>query len=425
MKRLSRRLTALAVICTLTLALPASAALFGGAQEVPSVAAFSKNGPATGAISFSPDDFRVSGDGNLSSIVLTSLPDPSAGMLTIAGQAIPEGSEVAMSAVSGLRFTPLSAPMLSSTSFTFAPVFAGGQVGEDVTVGLYLLASANSAPVAEALELTTYKNVEATGTFAAVDPEGDLLTFQLVSKPARGAVTQAEEGSASFTYTPYENKTGKDAFTYVAIDAVGNTSAPATVSIKIEKQKTKVTYSDMTGVEGHREAVRLAETGLLVGEQMGDQYFFHPQETVSRAQFTALAMSAAGVEAMEGVTLTGFADDEVMATWAKPYVSSALKSGLIQGTLDESGQVVFQADAPITAAEAAVVLDRALNITDVAETFAAAPAWANQSVSNLASCGIPTSAALEEPLTRAQAAVLLSGTIDLLDSRETGGWFKW
>ena len=164
MKRLSRRLTALAVICTLTLALPASAALFGGAQEVPSVAAFSKNGPATGVISFSPDDFRVSGDGNLSSIVLTSLPDPSAGMLTIAGQAIPEGSEVAMSAVSGLRFTPLSAPMLSSTSFTFAPVFAGGQVGEDVTVGLYLLASANSAPVAEALELTTYKNVEATGT---------------------------------------------------------------------------------------------------------------------------------------------------------------------------------------------------------------------------------------------------------------------
>ena len=39
-----------------------------------------------------------------------------------------------------------------------------------------------------------------------MDPEGDLLTFQLISKPARGAVTQAEDGSAAFTYTPYENK---------------------------------------------------------------------------------------------------------------------------------------------------------------------------------------------------------------------------
>lgn len=427
MKHLTRRWTALAVVCAFTLALPVSAALFGGSQELPSVAAFSKNGLAPDAISFSPTDFQVSGNADLSSIVLTSLPDPSAGMLTIANQSLPLGSEVAMSAVSGMQFTPLATPMLSATSFTFSPVFSDGTTGDDVTVGLYLLASANTAPVAENLELTTYKNVEITGTFSGVDPEGDLLTFQLVSKPARGAVTQSEDGSAAFVYTPYEDKTGKDAFTYVAVDTVGNTSAPATVSIRIEKQKTKVTYADMDGVTGHREAVRLAEAGLLIGEQMGDQYFFHPQEAMSRAQFTSLAMAAAGVTQLEGVTLTGFADDEAMATWAKTCASTALKAGLIQGTLDENGQVVFQADAPITAAEAAVVLDRALNVTDVSDAFsAAAPAWASQSVSNLASCGVvPTTASLESPLTRAEAAVLLSGTLDVLESRDSSGWFSW
>lgn len=427
MKHLTRRWTALAVVCAFTLALPVSAALFGGSQELPSVAAFSKNGLAPDAISFSPTDFQVSGNADLSSIVLTSLPDPSAGMLTIANQSLPLGSEVAMSAVSGMQFTPLATPMLSATSFTFSPVFSDGTTGDDVTVGLYLLASANTAPVAENLELTTYKNVEITGTFSGVDPEGDLLTFQLVSKPARGAVTQSEDGSAAFVYTPYEDKTGKDAFTYVAVDTVGNTSAPATVSIRIEKQKTKVTYTDMDGVAGHREAVRLAEAGLLIGEQMGDQYFFHPQEAMSRAQFTSLAMAAAGVTQLEGVTLTGFADDEAMATWAKTCASTALKAGLIQGTLDENGQVVFQADAPITAAEAAVVLDRALNVTDVSDAFsAAAPAWASQSVSNLASCGVvPTTASLESPLTRAEAAVLLSGTLDVLESRDSSGWFSW
>ncbi|MGI5973963.1 MAG: Ig-like domain-containing protein [Oscillospiraceae bacterium] len=427
MKRLTRRWTALAVVCALTLALPVSAALFSGSREIPSVAAFSKNGLAPNAISFSPTDFQVSGNADLSSIVLTSLPDPSAGMLTIANQSLPLGSEVAMSAVSGMQFTPLATPMLSATSFTFSPVFSDGTTGDDVTVGLYLLASANTAPVAENLELTTYKNVEITGTFSGVDPEGDLLTFQLVSKPARGAVTQSEDGSAAFVYTPYEDKTGKDAFTYVAVDTVGNTSAPATVSIRIEKQKTKVTYADMDGVTGHREAVRLAEAGLLIGEQMGDQYFFHPQEAMSRAQFTSLAMAAAGVTQLEGVTLTGFADDEAMATWAKTCASTALKAGLIQGTLDENGQVVFQADAPITAAEAAVVLDRALNVTDVSDAFsAAAPAWASQSVSNLASCGVvPATASLESPLTRAEAAVLLSGTLDVLESRDSSGWFSW
>jgi len=425
LKRLSSRLAALLTASSLAFVLPA-AGLFGGEQaQAPGVAAFSKNGPATGSIPFSAADFRVTGEERLRSIVLSSLPDSGCGMLTIAGQALPVGTEVAVSALDGLRFTPLATPVLSTTQFTFTPVFENGLTGEDVSVGLYLLSTPNAAPVAEDLQLNTYKNVEIGGSFAGVDPEGDLLTFQLLSKPARGSVTQTGEGGAQFVYTPYENKTGKDAFTYVAVDAVGNTSAPATVSIRIEKQKTKVTYADMSGVPGHREAVRLVEAGVLIGEQMGDQFFFHPQEAMSRAQFTALAMSAAGMEPLRSVTRTGFADDEAMDVWAKPYVSSALRSGLIQGTLDESGQVVFQADAPITAAEAAVVLDRALKVTDVAND-ALAPAWYSQSVANLSSCGVlPADAALDQPLTRAEAAVMLSGALDVLESRGSDSWLPW
>jgi len=286
----------------------------------------------------------------------------------------------------------------------------------------------NSAPVAEELALTTYKNVEVGGTFAGVDPEGDLLTFRLVSKPARGTVTQTEEGSAAFVYTPYENKAGKDAFTYVAVDAAGNTSAPATVSIKIEKQKSKVTYADMSGVEGHKEALSLAESGLLIGEKMNGQYFFRPQEAMSRAQFTALAMQVAGLEALEGVTVTGFADDDAVAVWAKPYVSAALRSGVVKGSYDGDGRVVFLPDAPITAAEAAVILNKALNLTDVAvdvETMTS-PAWCAQAVANLTGCNaIPASATLSEPLTRAQAAIMLDRAMELVEEREDKGWFFW
>lgn len=71
------------------------------------------------------------------------------------------------------------------------------------------------------------------GQCAAVDPEGDLVTFQLVDKPARGQVALQEDGY--FCYTPYENKKGKDTFTYVAVDANGNISQEATVKVTIEK----------------------------------------------------------------------------------------------------------------------------------------------------------------------------------------------
>ena len=47
--------------------------------------------------------------------------------------------------------------------------------------------------------------------------------------------------------SPYENKTGKDSFTYVAVDPAGNVSPEAKVSIQIEKPDTKVTYADMEG----------------------------------------------------------------------------------------------------------------------------------------------------------------------------------
>ena len=89
----------------------------------------------------------------------------------------------------------------------------------------------NAAPIAEDLSLNTYKGVAIFSRFAAVDPEGDLVTFQVVDSPARGQVGLDETDPAAFTYTPYEGKKGKDSFTYVAIDAKGNTSQPATVKI--------------------------------------------------------------------------------------------------------------------------------------------------------------------------------------------------
>ena len=107
-------------------------------------------------------------------------------------------------------------------------------------------------------------------------------------------------------------------------------------------------------------------------------------------------------------------------------MASALKSGLIQGSLDGDGQVVFRGEDTVTAAEAAVLLDRALQVTDVdAQTFAGSdtPVWAAQSAANLSTCGVLNGAdSLSTQLTRGEAAQLLCGALELLDSRDTG-WF--
>lgn len=283
----------------------------------------------------------------------------------------------------------------------------------------------NSAPIAENITLTTYKNVAVNGQCAAVDPEGDLVTFQLMEKPARGQVMLGEDGA--FCYTPYENKKGKDTFTYVAVDANGNISPEATVKITIEKQATKVSYSDMAGDPAHYAALRLAERGVFTGSSIGGTYCFSPEQTVSREEFLAMAMTAAGLDALENVTVTGFYDDSMISAWAKGYVSAGLMNGAVRGASNGEGQAVFNPDAEITAAEAAVIIDRLLAIGDVAtaDTFSQelVPVWAYQAVVNMDAVRVVSlTDELGASLTRGEAAEMLSAMLDVLDNRENG-WF--
>jgi len=86
--------------------------------------------------------------------------------------------------------------------------------------------------MAEALELTAYRNTALTGMLVAVDPEGDLLEYQIVRSPKKGEL-ELDSPTGLFTYTPFDAKRGRDRFTYVAIDALGNISDETTVTIRI------------------------------------------------------------------------------------------------------------------------------------------------------------------------------------------------
>ena len=432
---LFRRGLAAAAAAALVCALPLSASAFfwDKKEEAPALSDFSKNGLVGEAITFSQEDFAPSqGEASLSYITLNSLPDPGAGALTLGGQALSAGAVVDATALSGLVFQSSASPTVTTTGFTFTPAFSpSAEEPEDVTVTLYLLTAANEAPIARNMDLTTYRNVAITGYFDAVDGEGDALTFQLTATPARGSVELSEDGSARFVYTPYENKTGKDSFTYVAMDSAGNTSPEAKVTIQIQKPDTKVDYADLEGHPAHKAALRLAEEDIFVGEYRNGQYFFDPDQPVSRAEFLSLAMAAAGLEPLEDVSLTGFSDDSAIPTWAKGCVSAALQAGVIQGSRDESGAPVFGAEEDVTYGEATVMLNNLLDVADVPlEVFSptgSQPHWASQAAANLAASGVlrQEDAVLGDSLTRADAAELLDGALDVVAAREDDGWFPW
>lgn len=274
----------------------------------------------------------------------------------------------------------------------------------------------NSAPAAQNLELETYRDVSVGGQLSAVDPDGDALTFQITTQPVKGTIALDADGK--FVYTPASGKKGKDYFGYKAADSQGNLSQEGTVIIKINRQKPVVTYSDMAGNGGYYDAVMLAKNGIFTGEKVGETYLFSPERDVTRGEFLTMCMELTNTKLLSGVMSTGFSDDDQIPNWEKPYISTAVMNGTVCGYQGTFGSV-FQSGASITQAEASVMLNRAVGLTDVATVANdAVPTWAAQSVANLSSMSIiPENAALSSALTRAQAAEMLVNAMHALKSK--------
>lgn len=108
----------------------------------------------------------------------------------------------------------------------------------------------NVMPQAVAASFTTQADTVLTGTLMATDADNDMLTYAVVAQPTQGMVTVNANGS--FTYTPNEDVSGVDQFSFRATDRKSN-SAPALVTITIDL--LEVQFSDYS-----RAAFSRAET---------------------------------------------------------------------------------------------------------------------------------------------------------------------
>ncbi|NUU73932.1 Ig-like domain-containing protein [Paenibacillus xylanilyticus] len=221
--------------------------------------------PATGAFTYTPNAGFVGTDTfvvtvtNTSGIPVTSTVSvnvdnqpPVAQNLTVdTVQNTPVGGQIPATDPDGnpLTYTVILTPALGTVivnpdgTFTYTP--NAGVVGTDsftvlVSDGLGGTATSvvtvniiDQPPVTQDVQISTPANVPINGVVTATDPDGDPLTYTLLSPPANGTATVNLDGT--FTYTPNSGFQGQDAFTVLVSDGKGGTTV-STVRIEVVNQ---------------------------------------------------------------------------------------------------------------------------------------------------------------------------------------------
>ena len=253
--------------------------------------------------------------------------------------------------------------------------------------------------------METYRNLPNEAVLKVKDPEGQGLTFAVTRQPKRGDVVIREDGS--FHYTPKKNKVGVDSFTYTATDPAGNVSREATVTITIIKPTDAAQYTDTVGESCRFAAEWMKNTGIFVSEAVGGNRCFRPNKDVSRGEFLTMLVSVLDLEQDAEVSYTGFEGEAPL--WLKPYLAAAMRSGLVSGLPDVQN---LDMDEAITGAEAAVMLQNALDLSHVSDVAPAVsteeemvPQWAVDAMQVLSDHGIRLDA--EDTLSRADAAQVI------------------
>lgn len=353
---------------------------------------------------FSADDF--SEEEPLAGICITQLPEPQAGTVMLGNRVLQPGDILTADQLAHMTFLPLRTQTDRDAIVTYLPIYED-RVERSATVAIAIKGKEDKAPVAQDSAIETYKNLPNEAKLKVSDPEGEQLTFTLVRSPKRGEVVLKEDGS--FVYTPKKNKVGVDSFVYTATDPAGNVSREATVTIQILKPTDSRQYTDTVGRDCRFAAEWLRNTGLFAGERIGQEMCFYPDKEVNRGEFLAMVVQALDIP-VENTAYSAVPEDTPQ--WLKPYLAAALRSGLIAGWPDtESGS--FCAEQPITGAEAAVMLQNALDLTISQQTLEAeqaedpvqVPAWAAVSLTALEENGIALDASVA--LTRGMAAKVL------------------
>ena len=165
---------------------------------------------------------RNTGTANLTGLGIT-IDGPNASDFTVVN---PPAAPVAPSGNTSftVRFTP------SAVGARNAALHIANNDPDETSFDIGLTGSGvNDPPVANGQNVTATEDTPKDITLSGSDPNGDTLTFSIVSQPTNGTLSGTPP---NVTYTPRANFNGNDSFTFRVSDGMAD-SPPATVSIAV------------------------------------------------------------------------------------------------------------------------------------------------------------------------------------------------
>lgn len=335
--------------------------------------------------------------------------------IIVSGDAItpPVSGEVVTPPVSGEEITP---PISGDVSGDIS----GDVSGEIITVTAY------------DESITINRNTILTSNFRAESTIADsTLTYIVVDQPSHGTLVHTEATDKSFTYTPDLDYTGSDSFTFKVSDGT-TISNIATISIEITVPEDEIIpfyYVDMQNHWANYSASHLAARGLIIGEEIGNRFYFYPKREMTRADFILflLAITESNEDASIEIPEVTFADVESTPDWLIEAAKLAYAKGIIKGSAN-GNQLYLNPYNPLTRKEAVVMIDNILDLTDSTDNLtytdtSSIPNWALQAVKNLTAYKIiqGDSENLFNPnkvISRAEAAEMCYKLVKQIESEE-------
>ena len=100
--------------------------------------------------------------------------------------------------------------------------------------------SPNAVPIAQDSSVTTSQNQQLDIKLNANDADGDNLSFTIVNEPSNGQLGSIDQSTNTVTYTPSENYSGKDNFTFIVNDgSIDSNEATVSIIVEEEQQQTE------------------------------------------------------------------------------------------------------------------------------------------------------------------------------------------
>lgn len=284
--------------------------------------------------------------------------------------------------------TPPSSGETSSGEIVNPP--ASGEPGIDETgsgeMDTDILKSQAVASKYEILE-----NSKLSASLDANIVSGENVSYAITVQPTHGTVVQSGESGKNYIYTPEKDYHGTDSFSF-RLEEGKKYSNSATVSITIKQDTSNVipfNYIDMKDHWANYSASHLAARGLIIGEEIGNRFYFKPEKTMTRGEFMLflLAITESNVDAEIDVSKVKFADSSSTPDWLLEAAKVAYSRGILKGSA-EGEKIYLNLDRTITRAEAATMISNVLGDKDSTKEIkykdvGMIPSWALKAVKNL------------------------------------------